>query len=70
MASIKKVSIGHNSVQLIFLLSIFLKFFSSFVGDSLCLFNDYSNKKLKLLIFQNNYALLLLHKILIAATSL
>ena len=70
MASIKKVSIGDNSVQVIFLLSIFVNFFSSFVGDSLCLFNDYSKKKLKLLIFQNNYTLLFLHKILRAATFL
>ena len=70
MALIKKVRIGHNSVLLIFSFVYFSNFFSSFVGDSLCLFNGYSKKKLKLLIFQNNYALLFLHKILRAATFL
>ena len=44
MASTKKVSIGQNSIHLIFSFSIFLKFFGSFVGCSLCMFNGYSKK--------------------------
>ena len=44
MASTKKVTFGRNYVQLISFLSIFLEFFASFVGCSLCLFKDYSKK--------------------------
>ena len=55
MTSTEKVSIGRNYIHLI-LLSIFLKFFDSFVDCSFCILNDYNKKtnKLRLLIFLNS----------------